>query len=88
MLLLFTLFIIALVIIYFIIKNAIDNSQVAKQLIEIKQILKERLHENVLKEGQIEEDEIKGVLYDECPACHTKLSPEDKECPSCGLCIK
>lgn len=81
------LFAIGLWIMYAIIKSAIDGSQTAEDIREIRKMLSKQY-------STIEEDEIKTpeennetecTHDDVCPACRSKISPTDRKCPSCGL---
>lgn len=74
---------IGLVIIYFVVKFAVDNSETAENVREIMRILREQSPDCNLKDKPIYETF--DMSTHQCPACSEVVSPKDKECPSCGL---
>jgi rubrerythrin len=85
--------IISIVILYIVIKSAIDGSETAKDIKEIKKMLFEQYNAGNAKgmENEIKENaelDILDVPINECPACGSKVSENDKECQSCGLVLK
>jgi hypothetical protein len=89
-LLLFT-WIIGLVVLYYVIRSAIDNSEAAGYLREIRNMLREMQHPPAKEKGP-REDIINDITYhqypdDQCPSCGRKVASTDKTCPSCGLTL-
>jgi hypothetical protein len=85
----FLVWAISLYVLYLVIRSAIDSSETAQNLREIKRILS--LQSNDSKEMEKENQvgcEMLDVSFDKCPACYSKVSQKDKECPSCGLALK
>ncbi len=82
--------IIGLFVLYTVIKWAIDGSETAENIREIRNILSMQ-YPNEAQGADTEPDEkLEETNYidDECPACHSKVSETDSECPSCGLILK
>ncbi|MGF7058018.1 hypothetical protein [Brassicibacter mesophilus] len=82
-------YIVALYIIYWVIKGAIDNSKLAKDIKEIRKLLSMQYSKTPTESQDTYEEEIvlPEDLTEECPACHEKISPTYKKCPSCGLTL-
>ncbi len=81
------LFAIGLWIMYAVIKSAIDGSQTAEDIREIRKMLSKQyspIEEEKIKTPE-ENNETECTHDDVCPACHSNISPTDKKCPSCGL---
>ena len=83
--------IIGLVILYHVIRGAIDSSETAGNIREIRNILSE-LHPLPENEKAPEKDIINDIAYyeypdDQCPSCGRKVSSSDRVCPSCGLTL-
>lgn len=74
---------IGLVVMYFVVKFAVDNSETAENVREIMRILSEQSPDSNLKDKPIYET--LDTSIHQCPACSEKVSSKDKECPSCGL---
>lgn len=80
------LWVIGLWILHGVIRSAIDGSQTAEHIRDIRGMLKER--NSCVAHDQPEESyEALEVPFDECPACHSKILTTDKACPSCGLAL-
>ena len=96
---LFVIFFIAFVL-YWIITSAINSSELAKDIKEIKEILsrQERMNQGVFQSGAVtgdhraNPDSESGIGNDagereECPACGYEVFSTDKTCGSCGLTL-
>lgn len=86
------LLIIGLWIMYMIIRSAIDGSQTAEDIREIRKILSKQYpviddNEKHIPEENKENNVIEEIPVEECPACHSKVSSADRKCPSCGLAL-
>ena len=88
-------FFIGIFIMYIVIKDAIDNSETAVEIREIKKLLEKRdiVKDEELKRGDTKEAIILNKEQDiftgeKCPACEEPLRVNDKECPSCGLTLQ
>lgn len=79
---------IGLFLLHLVIKSAIDNSDAARDIKEIK-ILLFKIHECMEKEDSPKSIEAppEEIIEEECPACHANISIGDKVCPSCGLTL-
>jgi rRNA maturation endonuclease Nob1 len=72
------------IILYFVIKHAIDNSETAENIQFIRDFLEGKTVDKI--EQDIDENyDIAEIPINQCPACLSEVSPDDKECPSCGL---
>jgi hypothetical protein len=70
------------IILYNVIRHALDNSKLINEVEEIKELL------NTLKNGndhtnKINKKSIENI--EECPACKEQVKINTKFCPSCGL---
>lgn len=94
----FWLFIASLffIVLHLIIRTAIDDSEMAKNIREIRKFL-DKDYAKLFKESsddsndELELDdnfELLNVAYNECPACKGKISPEDTVCSHCGITLK
>lgn len=77
--------IVPVVILYLIIKAAIDNSQTAANIKDIKRVLYELSNKQIIEPE--EEITLLDLDYNKCPACHAKISEKDEKCPSCGISL-
>jgi hypothetical protein len=83
------IWIVGLVLLYLMIKWAIDGSETAENIRQIRKILSKQFTDKIPETAQTKDTyEILDISVDECPACHTKVSQKDTECPSCGLSLK
>ncbi|AEY66757.1 hypothetical protein [Clostridium sp. BNL1100] len=83
-------FIVSLFILYGVIQSAIDGTETAKEIRQIRIILQKQygksLKENKPKNIQPNSNyDIMDIPYDACPACGGTVKPENNTCPSCGL---
>ena len=78
---------VAIFYLYILIQSAVDHSDTAQNIKDIKKMLAERFsnENNDSVNSKKENYNILDIPFDECPACHAKVSPTDKKCPSCGL---
>jgi hypothetical protein len=84
------------IILYFVIRTAISNSEMAKNIREIRKLLDKDYAKLLKKPSDYSNDklelvdnfELLNVAYKECPACKGKLSPEDKFCSHCGITLE
>lgn len=83
------LFVIVLLILEFVIRSAIDSSETARDIRKIREILSKKYSIPDDSERNITEKNyyIGDIPIDECPACHSKISPEDRICSSCGILL-
>lgn len=83
------LYLISLLILYVIIKSAIDNSETAENIRQIRIMLSKQYDEKDDSNSNVptENFKIQNIPITECPACGEKVSPTDKICPSCGLTL-
>ena len=93
-------YLLGLFILFLVIKFAIDFSQTASEIKEVKLLLTkiEKSLNNVTKttEEQTaqqtaqdqESDNILDIPFDECPACREKVTLNDKKCPNCGIVLE
>lgn len=72
------------IILYFVIKHAIDNSETAENLQFIRDFLEGKTVDKTEQDFD-ENYDISEIPINQCPACLSKVSPNDRECPSCGL---
>jgi hypothetical protein len=84
------LIVISICALYLIIQYAIDNSETAHNIKDIRNILAKELtfdKDKAVSKKNSPDDNFKilDTPFDECPACHAKVSPTDIKCPSCGL---
>jgi DNA-directed RNA polymerase subunit RPC12/RpoP len=66
-------------ILYSVIRAALDDSKLAKNIQDIRDILykeKSKIINNNVKEEE---------LVEECPACGRKVKQNETTCPECGL---
>lgn len=84
------------IILYLAIRAAINNSEMAKDIREIRKLLDKDYAKLFKKSSDYSNDELElddnfellNVAYKECPACKGKLSPDDSVCSHCGTTIK
>lgn len=86
---------IGIVITILTIRTAIDNSRTAEEITEIRRLLttlvdnSEKLKlQTDKKEEEQENYEVLDTPIDTCPACGTKITEADKNCPSCGITLE
>lgn len=70
---------------YLIIKAAIDGSETAQNIREIKQYFVESSNGN--KANVTFDADDSDYDYDHCPDCGANLATNDIYCPSCGLSL-
>lgn len=82
-----SLCVVALFILYLVIKSAIDGSETAKEIRQIRMILQKQYGKALKHIKQTDNDyEVMDIPYDDtCPACGANVKPENNTCPSCGL---
>lgn len=84
--------IIGLFLLFLVIKLAIDSSETAENIREIRRLLSSQYSNVNLKEKiEVDVDEtldVEDLKDDECPACHSKIQETYLECKSCGLRLK
>jgi hypothetical protein len=67
-------------ILYYVIRAALDDSKLTRNIQEIKDLLyKEKM--KTIKNDNLKEEE----LTEECPACGRKVKQKETICPECGL---
>jgi rubrerythrin len=67
-------------ILYYVIRVALDDSKLARNTQEIKDLLyKEKM--NTIKNDNVKEEE----FIEQCPACGRKVKENETICPECGL---
>ncbi|MCX7709102.1 MAG: anaerobic ribonucleoside-triphosphate reductase [Clostridia bacterium] len=81
------------VFLFLVIRWAIDGSETADNIREIRSILSQgsNIHPEAKQFKESEPCDKTGGLnisIDQCPACGNKLSDSQEECPACGLTIK
>lgn len=78
--------VISLYIFYWVIKKAINSSQLVSELKEIKIILRESktMPIDLMEKETMQKDIFEEVL-EKCPACGCELLLTDKKCPDCEL---
>ena len=83
--------IIGLIVLFMVIKWAIDSSETAENIRQIRKVLSKNFpmvedHEEA-EEKELEESDEKldELPLDECPACHSKILESDMYCHNCGL---
>lgn len=64
-------------VIYWITSSAIESSKLAREVQELKQMLQQLLNDQQNPANQSEQ------FVEYCPACSSRLSPTDLECPTC-----
>jgi hypothetical protein len=80
-------------ILYYTVRAAIDDSEMAKNIRGIRRLLDKdynELSDSASEEPNDELDlednfQLLDIAYDECPACKGKVSLNDRQCPHCGL---
>lgn len=82
------------IFLYLVIRTAIDDSEMAKNIREIRKFL-DKDYAKLLKASsdnfndELDDNfELLNVAYNECPACKGKISPEDKVCSHCGITLE
>ncbi|ACL76529.1 zinc ribbon domain-containing protein [Ruminiclostridium cellulolyticum] len=81
-----SLCVVALFILYLVIKSAIDGSETAKEIRQIRMILQKQYGKALKQIKQTDNDyEVMDIPYYTCPACGANVKPENNTCPSCGL---
>lgn len=82
------MYITGLFILYAVIKGAIDGSETAENIRQIRIMLRNQYPEYDDNDNTPEvECDIENIPITECPACGEKVSPSDKRCPFCGLAL-
>ena len=76
-------FVIMILVLQWVITSAINSSELAKDLREIKVMLKNR-YANELKMNTVLR---KNAEHEECPACGEQVLSTDEICASCGLTL-
>lgn len=76
--------IVLLVLLYFVIRIAIDNSDTAQNIQFIRNYLEGETAERAEEDAE-EQYNITEIPIDKCPACLSEVTTDDKVCPSCGL---
>ncbi|MFZ5989969.1 MAG: zinc ribbon domain-containing protein [Bacillota bacterium] len=74
---------IGIFILFLIIRNAIDDSQMAQDIRSIRVMLSKRLGEDFKEYECGNEEAVKSK--NKCPNCNAVLTLGIKECPGCGL---
>ncbi|HNX28790.1 MAG TPA: hypothetical protein PKN87_05190 [Syntrophomonadaceae bacterium] len=74
---------IGMYILYAIIRSAIDASETAQNIREIRDILRKAY--NVTVSVPEEPYDLSTIPYNRCAACNGKLSDSDHICPHCGI---
>ena len=76
-------FVIMILVLQWVITNAINASELAKDMRELKEILKNQYSDehNVTTVTRTDAE------HDECPACGEQVLPTDEICASCGLTL-
>lgn len=85
-----------IIILYLVIRAAINDSEMAKNIREIRKFLDKDYAKLFKKSSDDSNDELElddnfellNVAYKECPACKGKISPEDKVCSHCGITVE
>lgn len=85
------LFMIAIFILYAVIKSAINHSEMTESLKNIEQLLQKRYADNHESSGMIFKDlktpSSTEIRIEQCPACQCKVTNRTQVCPSCGLTL-
>lgn len=83
------IWIVGLYFLYIVILSAIDNSEATRLLREIKDLLKGQNKDKSDNNSDVKiiNYDLEMGSYELCPACEEKISPNDKECHSCGLTL-
>ena len=84
------------IVLYLVIRAAIDDSEMAKNIREIRKFLDKDYAKLFKVSSDDSNDELEldnnidllNVAYNECPACKGKISPEDNVCSHCGITLK
>lgn len=82
--------IVSIVILHWIITSAIESSNLARDIKEIKEILKSQQFQNasIINQDKLASGSDTDVtLREECPACGEQVRSTDKTCRSCGLTL-
>lgn len=82
-------FVISIMILHWIITSAINSSEIANDIKEIKQILKRLEASNDVKNITMQklDDQSEGTFNEQCPACGEQVRLTDKICSGCGLTL-
>ena len=84
-------YLIGCIILYLVIRTAINNSRLLTELREIRKLLQENATGQV-SVGTISNDvtpgNSEGYGEGQCPACGAQITEEDKVCPSCDLTLQ
>lgn len=74
-----------------VIQAAIDNSTMAGNIQEIRDLLQEMKSSRVQAAGQQNDEnkaaDLETAAYEDCPACGNRVRSTDKTCPDCGLTL-
>jgi hypothetical protein len=84
--------IVGLAILHWLVSNAIHSSELARDIREIKELLKRQYAagpDGTGGEPSGDEGEADGTGGDAeaCPGCGARVRPTDEVCPSCGLTL-
>lgn len=76
---------VAMSVFYAIIRAAIDGSETAQNIKEIRRILSKANNETIYTPEK--EYDLCTIPYNECPACHENISESDQICPHCSIIL-
>lgn len=84
--------IVGLAILHWLVSNAIHSSELARDIREIKELLKRQYAAGPdgtdgKPSGDDGEADGTGDDAEECPGCGARVGPSDEVCPSCGLTL-
>lgn len=85
------MWIMGLYILYLVIQGAINNSKLAKDTEEIKDILKvfkEQIDIDKRLGKEMSLEELEDKVFNRCFKCHKLIKQEDEVCSSCGFKLK
>ncbi|WP_123040523.1 hypothetical protein [Cohnella candidum] len=76
---------------YLVVQSAIDNTTMAGNIQEIKDLLQEMKSSRVQAASQQNDEntpaDLETAAYEDCPACGNRVRVTDKTCPDCGLTL-
>lgn len=82
---------ITLALLHWVITSAINSSELARNIREIKELLKAgtAIPDEAGRDPSAEDGEADGTGgdFEECPGCGARVRSTDEVCPSCGLTL-
>ncbi|MBU5443586.1 zinc ribbon domain-containing protein [Paenibacillus sp. MSJ-34] len=74
-------------ILYQVIQSAIDQSKMARNIQDIRDMLHQRKNERAEAVKQASALANESIIFEECPGCGRKVKRDERICPECGLTL-